>query len=82
MSRFEESMRRLLFVCLSAFALLCGAGTNHAYADRYCLQGPDWGYPGNCSFSSYRQCVASATGTNAHCGANPSYTHQRRAKGH
>ena len=26
--------------------------------DRYCLQGRSWGYPGNCQFSSYAQCMA------------------------
>src|SRR4030095_14509726 len=24
----------------------------------YCLQGRQWGYPGNCQFSSYAQCMA------------------------
>ena len=41
--------------------------------DRYCLQGRAWGYPGNCQFSSYQQCLASASGTNAGCGLNPTY---------
>ncbi len=39
--------------------------------DRYCLQGRQWGYPGNCQFSSYGQCMASASGTDAYCGVNP-----------
>lgn len=26
--------------------------------DIYCLQGRVWGYPGNCQFSTYGQCVA------------------------
>ena len=29
----------------------------------YCLQGRIWGYPGNCQFSSYAQCMATASGT-------------------
>jgi len=37
----------------------------------YCLQSREWGYPGNCQFSSYRQCAAAASGTNATCGRNP-----------
>jgi len=47
--------------------------------DRYCLQGRIWGYPGNCQFSSYAQCMATASGTNNGCGINPQYlfTHQR-----
>jgi hypothetical protein len=37
------------------------------------------GYPGNCMFSSYAQCMATASGTNNGCGINPQYlfTHQR-----
>ncbi len=41
--------------------------------DRYCLQGKTWGYPGNCLFSTYSQCMATASGTNAYCGLNPVY---------
>jgi Protein of unknown function (DUF3551) len=42
-----------------------------AIQDRYCLQGRKWGYPGNCLFSTYQQCMATASGTNAYCGINP-----------
>lgn len=41
--------------------------------DRYCLQGRRWGYPGNCQFSTYSQCMATASGTVDGCGLNPSY---------
>ena len=43
-----------------------------AIQDRYCLQGRQWGYPGNCQFSSYAKCMATASGTDAYCGINPS----------
>jgi hypothetical protein len=75
-------MTRLLFVGLSTFALLGAVEPSSASADHYCLQGPHWGYPGNCQFSSYKQCMASASGTHAHCGVNPHYAHHRRAQGH
>jgi hypothetical protein len=42
-----------------------------AHEYRYCLQGREWGYPGNCQFSTYRQCMATASGTYAFCGINP-----------
>jgi hypothetical protein len=47
--------------------------------DRYCLQGRIWGYPGNCQFSTYEQCEATASGTYAYCEINPQYAfaHQR-----
>lgn len=39
--------------------------------DSYCLQGRQSGYPGNCAFSTYRQCQATASGTGEGCGLNP-----------
>ena len=52
-----------------------------APADLYCLQGKIWGYPGNCQFATYGQCMATASGTNAYCGVNPlhAFARQRRA---
>jgi hypothetical protein len=44
--------------------------------DRYCLQGRRWGYPGNCLFSTYSQCMATASGTIDSCGLNPTYAFQ------
>lgn len=70
---------RYLLIILSASSFTLAA--NSAYADRYCLQGHQWGYPGNCQFSTYEQCRLSASGTNAHCGVNPRHAHQHH-RGH
>jgi hypothetical protein len=61
-------------------ALARGGGGHggEATQDRYCLQGRQWGYPGNCQFSSYAQCVATASGTDAYCGINPQYAFARQ----
>ena len=75
-------MRRFLFVSFFASTVLFTVGINSAAAARYCLQGRAWGYPGNCQFSSYSQCMASASGTDAYCGINPRYAHERRGQGH
>jgi hypothetical protein len=56
-------MRRFLLTALSAASVLANIGPAAATQDRYCLQGRTWGYPGNCQFSSYDQCMASALGT-------------------
>ncbi|MBK3665609.1 DUF3551 domain-containing protein [Bradyrhizobium diazoefficiens] len=48
-----------------------------ARQDIYCLQGRTWGYPGNCQFSTYDQCMATASGTYAYCGINPIYAFHR-----
>ena len=47
----------------------------------YCLQGRQWGYPGNCRFSSYAQCQATASGTDAYCGINPHSAFARQRRG-
>lgn len=87
-------MRRVLFTTtivlpiLAGFASMAPADAQGRYGygprpgiqDRYCLQGRIWGYPGNCQFSSYRQCMASASGTNAYCGINPSYAYARERR--
>jgi len=49
--------------------------------DRYCLQGRIWGYPGNCQFSSYAQCTATASGTDAYCGIDPQYAFALQRRG-
>jgi hypothetical protein len=78
-------MRRLLFASLSAAAVLTSFGAStpaSAAQDRYCLQGRIWGYPGNCQFATYQQCLASASGTDAGCGINPAYAYARQRGGY
>lgn len=47
----------------------------------YCLTSPGYGYPGECSYASYGQCRASASGRKADCVINPRFAfgEQRRA---
>ena len=79
----EIEMRRIILT-LASFAALVAVASPAAQAhpanDRYCLQGRMWGYPGNCQFASYQQCLATASGTSASCGINPRYAFsQQRA---
>jgi Protein of unknown function (DUF3551) len=40
----------------------------------YCIKGCDFGAGrGDCSFATYRQCQASASGRTAYCAENPFY---------
>jgi hypothetical protein len=69
-------MRRTILTLASLAALIAvasPAAQAHPANDRYCLQGRMWGYPGNCQFTSYQQCQATASGTSAYCGVNPRY---------
>lgn len=71
--------RRAVFAVLSAASVLATIGSiSPAAAGRYCLQGRQWGFPGNCQFQTRRQCEASASGTLAHCGINPHYAPRRQ----
>ncbi|MFO1108507.1 MAG: DUF3551 domain-containing protein [Bradyrhizobium sp.] len=76
-------MRILALTILTAATLLTTLSSAPAAGiqDRFCLQGIRWGYPGNCQFSTYAQCRATASGTADYCGLNPQYAfaQQRRA---
>jgi hypothetical protein len=77
--------RRVSLTVLVAVSALTAVGSVSSAAaamqDRYCLQGRVWGYPGNCQFSSYPQCMATASGTDAYCGINPRYLFARQRSG-
>lgn len=66
------SLRKLVF---AAFALgaLPMIDTSAAQARDYpfCMMGRDFAGFGDCKYNSYAQCMASASGREAYCGANP-----------
>ena len=41
-----------------------------AYDYPYCAQGRGVGIPGDCSYQTYAQCMASASGRNLYCNVN------------
>ena len=71
----------LVFV-LTIVGSLSPAAAQGRIQDQFCLQGRAWGYPGNCQFSSYRQCMATASGTDAYCGINPLYAFAEQRRGY
>ncbi|WP_247299242.1 MULTISPECIES: DUF3551 domain-containing protein [unclassified Bradyrhizobium] len=73
--------RLLMIAAVLSFVTSFGPATAVAQ-DRYCLQGRIWGYPGNCQFASYAQCMATASGTQAYCGINPRHAYARRHRGY
>jgi hypothetical protein len=68
---------RSIFLALLAAGGLAAAGLTPAEAvgSRYpfCLQGNDSPGLSNCTFTSYQQCQASASGRFLYCVANPFY---------
>jgi hypothetical protein len=83
-----EMRHNLSLAILAVVSALGIAGTTapapaaEAIQDRYCLQGRQSGYPGNCEFSTYQQCQATASGTNEGCGINPMRAYAQRRGGY
>ena len=69
-----------LFLAASVVTLLSSAQPALAQDYKYCLQGRQWGYPGNCEFSTFNQCRAAASGTDSGCGINPRYAFARQRR--
>jgi hypothetical protein len=63
----------LTFAALSAAAIaaMATAGPAAAYDYPWCAQGRGVGIPGDCSYRTYGQCMASASGRNLYCNVNP-----------
>ena len=47
------------------------SGPAAAYDYPWCVQGRGVGVPGDCSYQTYGQCMASASGRNVYCNVNP-----------
>lgn len=76
-------MRNISLAIVAAAAAFAtgGAVTPAKAQDTYCLQGRSYGYPGNCQFSTYQQCQATASGTDSACGLNPRRSYVQRQRG-
>jgi hypothetical protein len=62
---------------LMAFGAACAIDAEPAVAGGmpFCIKGCDFGGgAGDCSFSSYQQCLATASGRDASCAANPYFS--------
>jgi hypothetical protein len=65
---------RKTVLALMALSAACAIDAAPAVAGGmpFCIKGCDFsGGAGDCSFSSYQQCVATASGRDATCAANP-----------
>lgn len=63
---------RLAMLVAGAVMLTGIASISPASADAYdypwCAQGPSLGYPGECAYRTYEQCLASVSGRYLYCG--------------
>jgi hypothetical protein len=69
-------MRNLALALLAAGGLaIAGAAPAEAFGTRYpfCIQGDEWPGLSGCTFTSFEQCQATASGRNLMCIQNPYY---------
>jgi Protein of unknown function (DUF3551) len=76
----------LAMLALLAAGAATAAGSSPAAAMDYpwCAQGRGVGIPGDCSYQSYGQCLASASGRGLSCNINPrvAFGQQPRGRGY
>ena len=58
-------------VLAAGAATFAGSAPAAAYDYPYCAQGRGVGIPGDCSYQTYGQCLASASGRGLYCNINP-----------
>ena len=63
-------MLALLALSAATVATSVGSSPAAAYDYPYCLQGRGIGIPGDCSYASYNQCLAAASGRGLYCNIN------------
>jgi hypothetical protein len=80
-STMENEMKTLL-IGFSAASLASLAFANPSYAReyKYCLYEGMVQTAGDCSFATYQQCAASASGRVADCKINPRYAFGRKQR--
>jgi hypothetical protein len=78
----RNAMLAILTLFAASAAMLAGASPAAAHDYPYCLQGRGIGIPGECAYSSYAQCMASASGRALYCNVNPrvAFGQQRRGR--
>jgi hypothetical protein len=71
----------MLAVLAAGGATLAGSGPAAAYDYPWCVVGRDVGTPGDCSYQTYAQCMASASGRADYCNINPRVAFNRQPRG-
>jgi hypothetical protein len=61
----------MLVVLAAGTATIADPTPAAAYDYPYCVQGRGVGIPGDCSYQTYQQCMASAAGRGVYCNVNP-----------
>ena len=67
----RKTMFAMMTLAAAGVANVAGSAPAAAYDYAYCLQGRGIGIPGECSYQTYAQCMASASGRGLYCNINP-----------
>jgi hypothetical protein len=67
----RNTMLALLALLSAGTATMISSSRAAAHDYPWCIQGGGWGIPGDCSYQSYGQCMASASGRRVYCNINP-----------
>lgn len=78
----RNAMLAMAVLLAAGAATIAGSGPAAARDYPWCIQGGGWGVPGDCSYRSYAQCMASASGRFVFCNLNPrvAFDRKRRAR--
>jgi len=71
----------MLAVAAAGAATIAGPAPAAAIDYPWCIQGGGWGVPGDCSYRSYAECMATASGRRVYCNVNPRVAFGRQRRG-
>ncbi len=78
----RNAMLAMVALMSAGAATIVGPTPAAAIDYPYCIQGGGWGVPGDCSYRSYAECMAAASGRRVYCNVNPrvAFGRQYRAR--
>src|SRR5450756_1028495 len=74
----RNAMLAMLALLSAGAAAVASSGPAAAYDYPWCAQGRGFGIPGDCSYQTYAQCEASASGRSLSCNINPRVAFDRQ----
>ena len=77
----RNTMLAILALLSAGAATIAGPTPAAAYDYPWCIQGGGWGIPGDCSYRSYAECMATASGRRVYCNINPRAAFGRQRHG-
>ena len=77
----RNAMLAMLALLTAGAGMMAGSGPAAAIDYPYCIQGRGVGIPGDCSYRSYAECMATASGRNVYCNVNPRVAFGRAPRG-